>query len=81
MSVAHLRLPEREVVVAPDVIGEAVVRRQLLGEDDGFESLNGKSSSGEENIGVAQRLADVNVEEAPIINVSHKKHVTQSFCI
>lgn len=54
-------LPEREVT--PDVIGEAVGRRQLLGDDDGFESLNGKSSSGEEYMAAAQRRSDLNDTE------------------
>lgn len=75
MSAAQLRLPDREV--APDVIGEAVGRRHLLGEDDGFESLNGKSSSGEENVGAAQRRSDINVEEAPI-NVRSKPYIKVS---
>lgn len=66
MSVAQLRHPEREL--APDVIGEAVERRQLLGEDDGFESLNGKSSSGEENVGAAAQRSDLNAEDGPTNN-------------
>lgn len=61
MPMAQLMQPEREM--APDVIGEAVERRQMMGEDDGFESLNGKSSSGEENTGGAQKRSDLNAED------------------
>lgn len=53
-------LPNRDV--APDVIGVAVERRLLLCDDDGFESLNGKSSSGEDT-GV-RRLTESGVEVA-----------------
>lgn len=63
-------LAERDV--APDVIGEAVGRRLLMaGDDDGFESLNGKSSSGEENIGAQPQNADeVSSPKVPARDVS-----------